>query len=184
MLYIARHETTPLTRIPHSPPLRAGGRCTLHGLNPGGYLCSQWLTVNVAVLPTHNYPLEQVGGARAAALHAELDALRSRLRLPDRQTTGLALAAAPRADAPPPPALASPPSPALASPALRIRTASPPARHRRRLTPSLLGRPDSREAHHLLCPPYQWCETPITSSWVIINTIYNCSSVFSFSRDR
>ena len=109
----------------------------------------KWLTVNVL--------LSQVGGARAAALHAELDALRSRLKLTDRQTTGLALAAAPRADAPPPPppALASPPPPALelASPPPRIRTASPPARHRRRLTPSLLGRPDSREAHHLLCPP-------------------------------
>ena len=101
---------------------------------------------------TYPYPYpnpNQVGGARAAALHAELDALRSRLKLTDRQTTGLALAAAPRADAPPPPALASPPSPALASPALRIRTASPPARHRRRLTPSYhpsLGRPDNREA--------------------------------------
>ena len=99
---------------------------------------------------TTQHPWEQVGGARAAALHAELDALRSRLKLTDRQTTGLALAAAPRADAPPPPpALASPPSPALTSPALRIRTASPPARHRRRLTPSYhpsLGRPDNREA--------------------------------------
>ena len=86
---------------------------------------------------TTQHPWEQVGGARAAALHAELDALRSRLKLTDRPAT------APRTDAPPPPALE------LASPPPRIRTASPPARHRRRLTPSYhpsLGRPDSREA--------------------------------------